>query len=191
MTHARAGSVVSGERFRLDRSRLFCALRLPGETLDALVHWQAGAVRAGRVVPPENLHVTLAFLGSRPVAEVPAIVAELARCLRRGRRDPAAGRCATARRGASGWSCSRTSAAPRQRSRTTLGARLERLGVYRREQRPWLPHVTVLRFRERPQARPAAAEHGRFSVVRSALYRSSLATRWGAVRRTRNGSPRR
>ena len=27
---------------------------------------------------------------------------------------------------------------------------LEGLGVYERERRPWLPHVTVLRFRERP-----------------------------------------
>ena len=80
---------MSDERFRLDRFRLFCALQLPDETLDALVHWQAGAVRAGRVVPPDNLHVTLAFLGSRPVAEVPSIVAELAAASGRGRRDPA------------------------------------------------------------------------------------------------------
>ena len=31
---------------------------------------------------------------------------------------------------------------------------LERLGVYERERRPWLPHVTVLRFRERPRLDP-------------------------------------
>ena len=35
-----------------------------------------------------------------------------------------------------------------------LQAGLEQLGVYRREARPWLPHVTVLRFRERPRLRP-------------------------------------
>jgi len=34
---------------------------------------------------------------------------------------------------------------------------LETLGVYRREARPWLPHVTVLRFRERPRLRPEPA----------------------------------
>ena len=34
---------------------------------------------------------------------------------------------------------------------------LEQLGVYERERRPWLPHVTVLRFRERPRLEPAAA----------------------------------
>ena len=38
-----------------------------------------------------------------------------------------------------------------------LGARLERLGVYRFERRPWLPHVTVLRFR---RGRPAADRSG-------------------------------
>jgi 2'-5' RNA ligase len=37
-------------------------------------------------------------------------------------------------------------------------AGLEELGVYRREARPWLPHVTVLRFREhatRPRLKPS------------------------------------
>ena len=30
----------------------------------------------------------------------------------------------------------------------------ERLGVYERERREWLPHVTVARFRERPRLDP-------------------------------------
>ena len=47
----------------------------------------------------------------------------------------------------------------RARSRPT-GERLERIGVYRREQRPWLPHVTVRRFRERPRLEPAATRTG-------------------------------
>jgi 2'-5' RNA ligase len=52
--------------------------------------------------------------------------------------------------------------------------RLEQLGVYRREARPWLPHVTVLRFRERAGLRPEVANMRSIHVVRSALYRSSL-----------------
>ena len=44
-----------------------------------------------------------------------------------------------------------------------LQARLERLGVYERESRPWLPHVTVLRFQERPRLSPPLPAIGRFS----------------------------
>ena len=56
-----------------------------------------------------------------------------------------------------------------------LQGRLERLGVYRREARPWLPHVTVLRRPERGGEPPELANRCSIHVVRSALYRSSLA----------------
>jgi 2'-5' RNA ligase len=52
--------------------------------------------------------------------------------------------------------------------------RLERIGAYRREQRPWLPHVTVLRFRERPRLRPALPELAPFSPSDAAVYLSRL-----------------
>ena len=52
--------------------------------------------------------------------------------------------------------------------------RLERLGVYRREQRTWLPHVTVLRFRARPGLRPALPDVGAFSPSDAAVYLSRL-----------------
>ena len=35
-----------------------------------------------------------------------------------------------------------------------LGDALETLGLYRREARPWLAHLTVLRFRDRPRLSP-------------------------------------
>ena len=60
--------------------RLFCALRLPDDVLDGLVAWSRRALpeRDGvRRVVQANLHVTLAFLGRRPAAEVPAIAREL------------------------------------------------------------------------------------------------------------------
>src|SRR5438067_13106955 len=57
--------------------RLFCALRLPGSTVEHLAGWQAGELRGGRIVPPDHLHVTLAFLGSRPAGELPAIAGAL------------------------------------------------------------------------------------------------------------------
>jgi 2''-5'' RNA ligase len=53
-------------------------------------------------------------------------------------------------------------------------ARLERLGVYRRERRAWLPHVTVLRFQKAEGLAPAPPNTCSIHVVRSALYRSQL-----------------
>ena len=66
-----------------DRIRLFCAFQLPPATVDELEAWQrehlyGGAGVPGRIVPPGNLHVTLAFLGSRPANELPAIAGALA-----------------------------------------------------------------------------------------------------------------
>jgi 2'-5' RNA ligase len=53
-------------------------------------------------------------------------------------------------------------------------ARLERLGVYRREGRRWLPHITVLRFRRPAGLRPEAPNRCSIHDVRAALYRSQL-----------------
>ena len=161
--------MADGERFRL-----FCALQLPVETRDRLAAW-AGAhlpEKAGRLVPGDNLHVTLAFLGSRPAAEVPAIAREL--------------------RAASGSAAAIELRPRRYRETRSVGmlvlddvdgaaaalaedvqTRLERLGVYRREGRPWLAHVTVLRFRTRAGLTLAPPNMCSIHVVRSALYRST------------------
>ena len=53
-------------------------------------------------------------------------------------------------------------------------ARLERIGVYRREARPWLPHVTVARFRERPRLRLDPPPMGTFVPSDAAAYLSRL-----------------
>ncbi len=65
-----------------DRSgaRLFVALELPAEVRGALAAWARRAGRGPghgrlRLVEPESLHVTLCFLGSRPMAEVDEIAA--------------------------------------------------------------------------------------------------------------------
>lgn len=162
------GSVVSDERLRL-----FCALQLPGELVDELTAWQALHLTAGRIVPPENLHVTLAFLGSRPAGEVPAIMEEL--------------RAASSRAGAIelrpvryretrnvGMVVLKDLTGAGTALAGDLGARLERLGVYRTERRPWLSHVTVLRFKERAGLTPEVTNIRSIHVVRSALYRSLL-----------------
>jgi RNA 2',3'-cyclic 3'-phosphodiesterase len=161
-----------------ERLRLFCALQLPGETLRELTAWQARQLRTsdlrpGRIVPPEHLHVTLAFLGSRPAVEVPAIMDAL--------------REASARAGAIklqpvryretrsvGMIVLKDVTGAATGLAEDLGARLERLGVYRSERRPWLSHVTVLRFKERAGLTPEVANIRSVHVVRSALYRSQL-----------------
>jgi RNA 2',3'-cyclic 3'-phosphodiesterase len=155
------------------RIRLFCALQLPGGAADDLAAWQALHLRGGRVVPRDDLHVTLAFLGARPEPEVPRIAAEL--------------------RAASAVAAPFELRPLRYRETRSVGmivlddasgaaaalaedvqGRLERLGVYRREARAWLPHVTVLRFRERAGLAVPPPNMCSIHVVRSALYRSVL-----------------
>jgi 2'-5' RNA ligase len=124
-------------------------------------------------VPPENLHVTLAFLGHRPAGEIPAIVAEL-------REASAAARPIELRplRYRETRSVGMVVLEDVGGAATALAGdvqeRLERLGVYRRERRPWLPHVTVLRLQKPAGLDPAPPNTCSIHVVRSALYRSVL-----------------
>ena len=75
---------------------------------------------------------------------------------------------------------------PRARSPRDLHGRLERLGVYERERRPWLPHVTVVRFRRAAAASPAAARPRRTSLRPARLFTIPvLRPGRGAVRRPR------
>src|SRR5260370_16259615 len=59
--------------------------------------------------------------------------------------------------------------------------RLERLGASGREGRPWLPHVTVARFRERPRLRLDPPAMGTFVPSDAAAYLSRLHPRAGSV----------
>ena len=54
-----------------ERLRLFLGFPLPDATAQAVAAWQRAelAVERVRIVPLENLHVTIAFLGSRPAGE--------------------------------------------------------------------------------------------------------------------------
>ena len=139
---------VSGD----ERLRLFLALRIPDDVLDEIARWQRDQLAAVRAVPREHLHVTLAFLGHRPPDDLAAIVGAL-------------------RAAAAGAGELRLSPVRYRETRSVgmlvleddggraaclagdLQERLERLGVYRREGRRWLPHLTVARWRERPRLR--------------------------------------
>jgi 2'-5' RNA ligase len=156
-----------------ERARLFCALRLPEETLDTLSDWQADHIDGGRPVPRDHLHITLAFLGHRPVAELEPICRELREAAaaagplqlmpERYRETRSVGMLALS--DPDGGAI---------RLAAELQDRLERLGVYKRERRPWLPHVTVVRFRERPGLRPPLPPLGEVSPSDAAAYHSVL-----------------
>jgi 2'-5' RNA ligase len=137
-----------------------------------IVAWQQRELQ-GRIVPPGNLHATLAFLGWRPAGELDGIVGAL--------RDAAAA-AEEPRFELRGYRETRSVGMLTFGDEDGRGAgladdlygRLEALGVYRREARPWLPHVTVLRFRERPRLRPELPEPAPFSPSDAAVYLSRL-----------------
>jgi RNA 2',3'-cyclic 3'-phosphodiesterase len=156
-----------------DRLRLFCALRLPDETIEELVAWQARELHAGRVVARGNLHVTLAFLGWRPAAELEPVASALGEAAR-GAERPVFTPVRYRETRSVGMLVLDDLESRAGAFATDLFERLERLGVYEREARPWLPHLTVLRFKDRPRLRPKPPELGSFSPSDAAVYLSRL-----------------
>ncbi len=167
-----------------ERLRLFVACDLPGEVERAVAAWQRAELGRHddlRIMPA--LHLTLAFLGTLEAARVPdldrvlrGIVWKRAECRfseplflpARGKRrvvaleldDPAGAL---------------------RRLQADVAAGLATEGLYEPERRPWLPHVTVARFR-RP-GHPFSLQNVNidgFGVVRMVLYSSHL-ERAGAV----------
>jgi 2'-5' RNA ligase len=150
-----------------ERLRLFLGLRLPGATLDAVAAWQQAHLDRMRVVARAHLHVTLAFLGHRPAGELPGILAAL-----RGAADAVEGeiRLPVLRyretRSVAMLVCGDEGGRAGALA-DDLHARLEALAVYRREARPWLPHLTVGRFKERPGLHPELANMGTYVLIPS------------------------
>jgi 2'-5' RNA ligase len=154
--------------------RLFLALRLPDETLDVLERWGQVELRDhGRIVPRANLHITLAFLGARPAGDLPAVVEALREAARAASPAPLAPLRYRETSGV-GMVVLDDPTGRAAALAESLHSGLEALGVYRREARPWLPHVTVLRFRTRPRLRPALPGTGTFVPSDAAAYLSRL-----------------
>jgi RNA 2',3'-cyclic 3'-phosphodiesterase len=157
-----------------ERLRLFLALRLPERALDAIEAWQQEHLQRVRPVPRDHLHITVAFLGHRPAGELPAVLREL--------RAAAATAPADLRLAPARYRETRSVAmlalddlgGGATAFAADLQARLERIGAYRREDRPWLPHVTVARFRERPGLRLEPPAMGTFVPSDAAAYLSRL-----------------
>lgn len=162
------GSVSADERLRL-----FCALRLPDQVLDGIEPWQAAHLRDGRIVPRAHLHITLAFLGGRPASELPAITAALATAARETGEIVLSPRRYRETRSV-GMLVLDDSTGEGGHLAGRVFDGLEALGAYERERRPWLPHVTVLRFRSPPKLDPPVPELGTFSPSDAAVYISRL-----------------
>jgi 2'-5' RNA ligase len=139
--------------------RLFVALDLPAPAVAALAAFRAAAADPAvwRPLPDEALHVTLAFLGHRPEADVPALVDGLrsapptAPRLRLGAAlalPPRRPRVLTAEV----LDPDGTLAALQAAVSRDLAAR----GLYTPEARPFRPHATVARLR--PGARAGRGE---------------------------------
>ena len=126
-----------------------------------------------RAVSRENLHVTLAFLGATPQSRVDDVAAALNASVdgvappeleaARYRETRSVGMVVLDDEGG------RATAIAGE-----LAGRLERLGLYRPERRPWLPHVTVVRFRERPRLAPPPPDLGRFAPSEATVTMSVL-----------------
>jgi 2'-5' RNA ligase len=163
----REAATVEGD----ERLRLFLALELPDDVESKLRAWGADNLERGRRV--ETFHATLAFLGSRPRSELDGIVAALWESA--AETAPFTLEPARYRETRSvGMLVLDDPSGEARRLAVRLHERLERLGVYRREARPWLPHVTVLRFRERPRLAPPVPEIGTFAPSAAAAFLSRL-----------------
>ncbi len=162
---------VSGD----ERMRLFVAYTLAPGDREQISAWQRAELSGSRarLVPPEHLHFTIAFLGSRPSGELDAIwEAVLGAAAGAGAMPLELARYRETR--GVGMLVFEDASGEAARVAERIQQGLQELGVYEREVRPWLPHVTVLRFRKPPRLRPQLPELGTISPSDAAAYHSLL-----------------
>ena len=179
------------ERLKSPRLRLFVALDLPSELVDALAEWREralGAIPEARLVAPASLHVTLVFLGYQYERDVERITRI----------------CFEERPDGMGLSATGVVGVPPRRPRlyaleledvgsavaawqAELSERLHDARLYEPEKRPFWAHVTLARGKrdralprldEPPTLPPELARP--FTPPRATLYRSTLTPR-GAI----------
>jgi len=180
------GTVVTKERLKSPRARLFVALDLPESVREAVATWQQDALvdPALRPVPARSLHVTLCFIGYAPERQIEEFAAALATVPAR----PAPMRLEPEPVGV-----------PRPRPRLfaldapseaatglagEVAATLVARGLHEAERRPFWSHVTVARVRRREGSVGVAKAPGPldqaacepFEAVRITLYRSNLSS---------------
>lgn len=154
--NSRAGAAWSRSRGVAPR-RLFVALEPPEPVRRRIaavaeeLRRAAGRADAVRWVPPENVHLTLQFLGAVPEERLPAVEAALRAAAADG--GPlslslrGAGGFPNARRPRVVWAGVEGDVAPLAALVAGLGARLAKLG-FPPEDRPFSPHLTLGRARD-------------------------------------------
>ncbi|HMC50190.1 MAG TPA: RNA 2',3'-cyclic phosphodiesterase [Solirubrobacterales bacterium] len=179
---------MSEERLKSPRARLFVALDLPDDLRNGIVAWGKGELRdpALRVVAPESLHVTLAFLGylpERKIQRLGEIVGGLGAKAPALRLEDPVARPSLRRARLFALPAIAPEVTPLQRE---LERKLVAERLYKPEKRPFWPHVTVSRVKSagRGSRRPAAVERPPGALpkrllepalcVRVTLYRSVL-----------------
>jgi RNA 2',3'-cyclic 3'-phosphodiesterase len=140
----KGAATVAGD----DRLRIFLALELPEVVEDALREWGKRHLTGGRRV--DTFHVTLAFLGSQPRSKLPPIL-DVLRSSVAGTAPFVLAPMRYRETRSVGMLVLEEASGEASALATRVQSSLESLGVYQRESRPWLPHVTVLRFRLRPR----------------------------------------
>ena len=165
---------LPGSVRRDERLRLFLALQLPEPVLDVVVAWQEERLRSVRTVPREQLHITLAFLGHRPAGELDGILDAHRGAARAAPADIALTPTRYRETRSVGMVVLSDADARAAALAENLHRRLEHLGVYRNEGRPWLPHLTVARWRERPRLHPAPPPDRTFVPSDAAAFLSRL-----------------
>jgi RNA 2',3'-cyclic 3'-phosphodiesterase len=153
---------MAKERAKSPRARLFIALDLPEAVREGIVAWGERELRDPvlRMVSPESLHITLAFLGYRPEKEIERLAAIIA-----GLEAPAASIALGDPVGKPSGKRPRLFALPVDSPGTValqgeLAEGLVAVGLYEPEARPFWPHVTVARVRaeRRGSKRPGRVE---------------------------------
>ena len=174
-------SPVGGDEETL---RLFVACDLPAVTRRAIATWQCAALESHDGLRINHaLHITLAFLGEVAAARVPELTDVLSLVRVRPCDVTVEQPVFLPVRGAKRVVALQLTDGDGELARLQAGvaAALAATGLYEARGRPWLPHLTVARFRH--PGHPFSLQNVNipgFGVVRMVLYSSHL-ERAGAV----------
>ena len=149
----------------MSRTRTFIAVDLGKPIRDRILALQEELARAGtevKWVEPENLHVTMLFLGEVDERELPAVCRVVSECTQQHTPFPmsveTAGCFPTPRRPRVLWVGVGEGTQPLCALHDALEPPLMNLGCYRREERKYTPHITLGRVKsDRPTDKLAAA----------------------------------